>query len=328
MKHLTILVPVGEQNLISVVGSYKIFKKANQLWEAKGKKAVFKIELASISKKVQFHEGVFFVRPHIHIDQLKKTDLILVPALASPNYSHSIRQNKELISWMEKQYKRGAEIASMCTGAFLLAATGILNGKGCSTHWAAATYFRELFPEVKLVTDKIITEEKGVYTNGGAMSFLNILIHLVEKYYDRETAIACAKLMEIDMDRNSQSPYIIFSGQKNHTDELIKKIQVFIENHPVEKISVSDLSEKFSIGRRNFDRRFKKATGNTPIEYVQRVKMESAKKNLELTQKNINEVMYDAGYSDVKAFRAVFKKITGLSPLAYRKKYNKETILT
>jgi len=317
MKHLTILVPDGENNLSSIVGTYKIFSKANTF-----RKAVFRIELVGISKTVDFYGGLFSVKPHKHIMEIRKTDLIIVPSL-NHNYEKSTAVNGELIEWISQQYRQGAEIASICTGAYLLAAAGLLDGKSCSTHWAAADRLKQLYPEVDVQTDKLITDEQGIYTNGGAYSFLNLIIYLVEKYYDRETAIFCAKVFQIEIDRQSQSSFIIFQGQKTHNDELIKKAQTYIENRLEEKISTEFLAASFAIGRRNFDRRFIKATGNTPIEYAQRVKIEAAKKAFETSNKTINEVMYEVGYSDLKAFREVFKKITRLSPLEYRNRYNK-----
>jgi transcriptional regulator GlxA family with amidase domain len=202
-----------------------------------------------------------------------------------------------------------------------------LDGKSCSTHWAAAENFRNMFPKVNLQTDQLITDEHGIYTNGGAYSFLNLMIYLVEKYYDRQTAIFCSKVFQIEMDRKSQSAFIIFKGQKLHGDEMVKEAQVYIENNLQEKISMEQLSSRLSVGRRNFDRRFIKATGNTPVEYAQRAKVESAKKALETSRKTISEVMYEVGYSDIKAFREVFRKITGISPLEYRSKYNKEALV-
>ena len=269
---------------------------------------------------------MFAVRPHTYISAVKKTDLIIIPSL-NHNYEKAVKGNQPLIDWIAKQYKGGAEIASICTGAFLLASSGLLDGRNCSTHWAVADNFRNMFPEVNLQTDKLITDENGIYTNGGAYSFLNLVIYLVEKYYDRQTAIFCAKVFQIEMDRSSQSAFIIFKGQKLHGDEVVKKAQAYIENNLDEKISVEHLSAKFAVGRRNFDRRFIKATGNTPVEYAQRVKIESAKKAFETCRKTVNEVMYEVGYSDVKAFREVFRKITGLSPLEYRLKYNKEAVM-
>jgi len=326
MKHLTIVVPEGENNLSSIVGAYKIFSRANEYWKGMGKREVFTIQLAGLSKEVEFYEGVFAVRPHTNIDAIAKTNLIIIPSL-NHNYEKALKGNQALVDWIKKQYKEGAEVASICTGAFLLASSGLLDGKSCSTHWAAAENFRRMFPKVNLQTDQLITDEHGIYTNGGAYSFLNLMIYLVEKYYDRQTAIFCSKVFQIEIDRNSQSAFAIFTGQKQHGDEVVKKAQAYIESNLDEKISVEDLSSKFAVGRRNFDRRFIKATGNTPVEYSQRVKIEKAKKALETSRKTVNEVMYEVGYSDVKAFREVFRKITGMSPIEYKGRFNKEAVL-
>jgi transcriptional regulator GlxA family with amidase domain len=275
-----------------------------------------------VSTTVDFYEGVFTVKPQVDISEIAKTNLIIIPSL-NHNYQKTVEANKLLIDWIEKQYKNGAEIASICTGAFLLAATGLLDGRSCSTHWMAADNFRAMFPKVKLQADKLITDEYGICTNGGAYSFLNLMIYLVEKHFDRQTAIYCAKVFQIEIDRNMQSEFSIFTGQKQHDDEIVQQAQAYLENNLEEKITIEDLSSKFNVGRRNFDRRFIKATGNTPIEYTQRVKIERAKKAFETNRKTINEVMYEVGYSDVKAFREVFRKITGMSPLEYKGKYHK-----
>jgi transcriptional regulator GlxA family with amidase domain len=151
---------------------------------------------------------------------------------------------------------------------------------------------------------------------------MNLVLHLIGKYYDRETAIYCAKVFEVEYDRNDQSEFIIFSGQKNHNDKEIRQAQLYMESRVGEKIIVEELCDLFSIDRRNFDRRFKRATGNSPYEYLQRVKIEAAKKHLETSRKTVNEIMYEVGYSDVRAFREVFKKYTGMSPVDYKHRYN------
>jgi transcriptional regulator GlxA family with amidase domain len=326
MKHITIVVPNGQHNLSSIVGSYKILSRANEYWKSTGKNELFTIQLAGVSKEVEFYNGLFTVKPHTNISAVIQTNLIIIPSL-NHNYDDAVKGNKALIEWIEKQYKNGAEVASICTGTFLLASSGLLDGKTCSTHWAAADNFRSMFPKVNLQTDKLITDENGIYTNGGAYSFLNLILYLVEKYYDRQTAIFCSKVFQIEMDRQSQSAFTIFKGQKQHGDEMVKKAQEVIESTLHEKISMEKLSSQFAVSRRNFDRRFIKATGNTPVEYLQRVKIESAKKTFESTRKTISEVMYEVGYSDLKAFREVFRKITGISPLEYRNKYNKEAMV-
>jgi len=327
MKHLTILVPNGENNLSSIVGAYKIFSRANEHQKEQGRNEVFMITLAGISEEVDYYGGRFTAKPDTHISAIAHTDLIIIPSL-NHNYEKAVMENQQLIDWIEQQYRNGAEVASICTGAFLLASSGVLDGKSCSTHWAVADNFRSKFPQINLQTDKLITDEHGIYTNGGAYSFLNLIIYLIEKYYGRQTAIYCSKVFQIEMDRQSQSAFIIFKGQKQHGDEMVKEAQTYIESRLQEKISVEQLSSRFAVGRRNFDRRFIKATGNTPVEYAQRVKIESAKKALETTRKTINEVMYDVGYSDTKAFREVFKKITGMSPLEYRSRYNKDAMIS
>ena len=326
MKHLTVVVPDGDNNISSITGTYEIFKKANEYWKAQGKRELFTIQLAGISKKTAYNKGLFTVKPHTNIAAIPKTDLIVIPSL-NHNYQKAVKGNRELVDWISDQYKEGAEIAAICTGAFLLASSGLLDGRSCSTHWSVADNFRSMFPKVNLQADKLITEEHGIYTNGGAYSFLNLLIYLIERYYDRQTAIFCSKVFQIEIDRNSQSAFAIFTGQKSHGDEMVIKAQAYIESKLHEKLTVEHLAAKFSAGRRNFDRRFIKATGNTPIEYLQRVKIESAKKAIETSRKTINEIMYEVGYSDVKAFREVFRKITGISPLEYRNRYNREAIL-
>ncbi|MFD2144399.1 GlxA family transcriptional regulator [Mucilaginibacter antarcticus] len=279
--------------------------------------------MAGLSDEVDFHGGLFTARPHQHIANINKTDLVVVPSL-NHNYEQAIEANGELIDWLGSQYRNGACVASVCTGAYLLAAAGLLDGKSCSTHWSAADKLKQLYPKINLQTDQTITDEQGIYTNGGAYSFLNLILYLVEKYYDRETAIFCAKVFQIDMDRQSQSAFIIFKGQRLHSDELIKKAQTVLEDKLEEKLSIEDLASRFAIGRRNFDRRFIKATGNTPAEYAQRVRVEAAKRAFETSRKTINQVMYEVGYADLKAFREVFRKITGLSPLDYRNRYNRD----
>ncbi len=325
MKQVIIVVPKGKVNLSSITGSYEILSRSNDYWQKIGNKSMIEIRIAGFGSELKLSNGFFSVHP-VNIKEIKKTDLLIIPSV-SHDYDNVIKNNKELITWIGEQYKSGAEIASICTGAFLLAATGLLEGKTCSTHWNAATDFKRLFPNINLQTDKLITVEPGIYTNGGAYSFLNLVLFLVEKYFDRKTAIYCSKVFQIDIDRISQSAFHIFQTQKNHGDELICQAQTYIEENLGERISFGELASKLATSRRNFDRRFIKATGNTPVEYLQRVKVEVAKKTLEKGRKSIFEVMYEVGYSDDKAFREVFKKITGLSPLDYRAKYSKENVL-
>ena len=326
MKHLSILVPDEQSNLSTVaciVGAYEIFTEANTVWKHSGKGQKFKIELVSALKNDDKSSQLFSIKAHAAISEVVKSNLIIIPSSLIRTYETATKNNKMLINWVEEQYRQGAEVASMCTGVFMLAATGLLAGKTCSTHWSVAENFYSLFPDVKLQTDKLITDENGIYTNGGAYSFLNLIIYLIEKYYDRKTAVYCAKIFQIDLDRTLQAEFSIFNGHKKHNDDEILKAQSYIEHNYQDKISIDYLSTKLNIGRRNFDRRFIKATGITPLDYLQRVKIEAAKKSFENTRKTVNEIMYDVGYNDTKAFREVFSRITGMSPIDYKSKYNK-----
>jgi transcriptional regulator GlxA family with amidase domain len=325
MKHISILIPRGAASVSCIEGAFKIFTLANDFLVSAGKQALFKVQMVGISKEAQVYDRFFSICPDLTIEDKFKTDLIIIPAV-NGHWEEVIRLNQDFFPWINKQYKTGTEVASLCVGAFLLASTGLLDGKKCATHWMAQNDFRKMFPDIDLVSEKIITDEHGIYSSGGASSFWNLLLYIMEKYTDREMAILFAKYFEIEIDRNNQSGFIMFSGQRGHQDESVKKAQEFIENNFQDKTTVDQLADMLALGRRSLERRFKKATNNTVVEYIQRVKIEAAKKSFETSRKNINEVMYDVGYSDNKAFRTTFKKITGLSPVEYRNKYNHEVL--
>jgi transcriptional regulator GlxA family with amidase domain len=321
MKHIAILVPKSAI-LGSIEGPRQVLTEVNKFLISTGRSALFDVELVGLKNPMPAAGGKYNVYADVLLQDVKKTDLIIIPALDG-NMVQTLADNSEFIPWIKEQHKQGAEVASLCVGAFLLASTGLIDGKSCATHWLAANDFRKMFPEVNLVEDKIITDENGIYSSGGAFSYLNLILYLVEKYAGRDVALFCSKAFQIDYERRSQSHFTIFRGQKDHEDDVIKQAQQYIEAKFHEKITVDELASIFSIGRRNLERRFKKATSNTVVEYIQRVKIEAAKMSLESSRENVNEVMYNVGYTDPKAFRITFKKITGLSPLQYRNKYNR-----
>jgi len=326
MKHISILVPQGEVALGCIEGPFILFNKVNDFLESIGKPAIFRVQLVGLTKETQVYSKFFSVTPDCSIKEVRKTDLVIVPAV-NGEMKKVISINKDFFPWIIKQHNNGSEVASLCVGAFLLAATGLMNGKQCSTHWGSCDEFRKMFPDVDLVSDRIITDAEGLYSSGGANSFWNLLLYLLEKYTDRQMAVLFSKYYAIEIGRGTQSPFTIFKGQKDHEDDSIKKAQEFIEKNFQERITVDQLASMLSIGRRNLERRFKKATSNSVVEYMQRVKIEAAKKNLESSRENVNEVMYKVGYTDTKAFRTTFKKITGLSPVQYRTKYNREAMV-
>lgn len=321
MKTVSILVP--ELSVMQAIADPQyLFSAVNQFFEMAGKKPLFKVQLVGVKKQIKLNSGLYVVHPDLQLKDVKKTDLVIIPALVG-DMAKAIEKNKNLLPWINKQYANGAEVVSLCVGAFLLASTGLLDHKKCSTHWAFQNQFREMFPLVEVVEGSIITEDHRIYSSGGANSYWNLLLHLVEKYTNRETAIMASKYFAIDIDRDTQTAFAMFQGQKNHHDNEIKKIQTYIEKNFQDKHTVDALANKVALGRRSFERRFKHATNNSVLEYILRVKVEAAKRNFENSDKNINEVMYTVGYNDTKAFRSIFKKHTGLTPIEYKNKYSK-----
>lgn len=324
MKKVSILVP--ESSVMQAIADPQyLFSAANQFLMSAGKTSLFEVELVGLKREIKLNNGMFSVHTDRLLKEVKKTDLVFIPALFG-DMTSAIAKNKAAVPWIVDQYKKGAEVASLCVGAFLLASTGLLNGKKCSTHWGFQSEFREMYPEVEVVEGGIVTEEKGIYSSGGAHSYWNLLLYLLEKYTDRVTAILASKYFAIDIDRDSQSVFAVFKGQKDHKDKEILKAQEYIEKNIHEKISTDELAQISAMGRRTFERRFKEATNNSVLEYIQRIKIEAAKRQFETSRRNINEVMYDVGYTDTKAFRDLFKKLTGLTPVEYRNKYNKMTM--
>lgn len=326
MKHISIIVPAGISVVDTIIAPYNLLKMANTRYmQLKGlKERPYRIDLVGLSKEPVIYQGIFSVSPSATIDEIEKTDLIVVSPI-SGNLAKQIDLNTDFVQWIKQQrISHGADIASLCKGAFLLAETGLLNGKDCATHWTAHNEFRARYPKVNLVPDKIICEDNGIFSSGGAYSILNFTLYLIERLFGRQTAIWCSKISEIEFDRISQNKFIIFSGQKDHQDQPIKQAQQYIEQHFEEKININQLAARVHLNSRSFLRRFKKATSNTPIEYIQRVKIEAAKKRLESSTETVSQVMYSLGYNDEKAFRTVFKKHAGLSPNQYRTKFNRE----
>ena len=190
-----------------------LFTAVNNFLLVAGKQPLFDVELVGAKKEVILNNGLYVVSTSRQLKEIKKTDLVIIPALFG-DMATAIEMNKALLPWIEEQYDNGAEVASLCVGAFLLAATGLLNGKKCSTHWGFINEFREMYPEVEVVDGSIVTEEKRLYSSGGANSYWNLLLYLVEKYTNRETAILASKYFAIDIDRDSQAAFAMFKGQK------------------------------------------------------------------------------------------------------------------
>jgi len=321
MKRVSILL-LKHVNLGGLENARQGFLESNNYQLKKGLAPKFQVELVGAGSEVQIDNGLYAIRPQKSIDQIQSTDLVVIPPVKGDKIEEAIRDNIDFLPWLIAQYSNGAEVASLCLGAFILGASGLINNKKCVTHWRAAEQFKARFPHIRLLTDKIITDEEGIYTGGGAFSSSNLILYLIEKYVNRETAIYCSKHFQIDMGRNSQSPFVIFNGQKSHGDDIVLKAQIMIEEEYAANITVDQLANKLFSSRRTLERRFKNATGNTISEYLQRVRVEVAKRHFEKGGSPVKEAMYSVGYSDAKSFSAIFKKHVGLSPAEYRTRYS------
>ena len=321
MKKVSILL-LKHLNLSGLETARQGFLEANNYHIMKRRSPVFDVELVGNGEEVELEDGLYAIRPQRSIQKFQETDLLVIPPVKGDKIKEALRDNAEFAAWIAAQHQKGAEVASLCLGAFVLGASGLLDHKKCVTHWRAAEEFKALFPETQLLTDKIITDQDGIYTGGGSFSSANLILYLIEKMVDRETAIHCSKHFQIEMGRNSQSPFVIFNGQKNHGDAIVLKAQLILEQEYARNLSVDQLAGQLCFSRRTLERRFKSSTGNTISEYLQRVRVEAAKRHFEKGGSPVKEAMYLVGYSDAKFFNALFKKHVGLSPSEYRTRYS------
>lgn len=322
MKEVAIL--IHEDAVFSTVsGAMDMLIHTNRLFRETGKALPFKIMLVGENTENNF---LMVPEPFVSygsIATVGKPDLIIVPAFYGER-SATLQKHRTLINWVVDMKKNGAEVASLCSGSYFLAEGGLLNGRSCTSHWFDREDIMSRYPDINFLSDKVITDDGGIYTSGGAFSSLNLVLYLLDKFLGREIGVWASKMFSLDMDRTSQSHFAVFQGQHKHHDDEILKAQTYIEENHHLPLNIDEIAEHTNMSKRNFIRRFKKATQNTPFEYLQRVKIEAAKKALEKGAQNINILMYDAGYNDIKTFREVFKKITGLTPQDYRKKYSRD----
>ncbi len=203
-----------------------------------------------------------------------------------------------------------------------MAAAGLVKNKRCTTHWAFSQQFTNLFPDTLFQKNNIITEHDRIYTSGGSYSFLNLIVHLIAVYFGREIAIHISKVFQVDYSKTSQEEFVIFNTQKAHQNKSVIKAQEFIEENYFKKLTIEKIADIAKIGNRTLIRQFSKHTGNTPIEYLQRVRIEASKNLLANSRNAIGDIQYEVGYNDPKTFRQIFRRYTGYTPMGYRKKFS------
>ncbi|HAS39464.1 MAG TPA: AraC family transcriptional regulator [Microscillaceae bacterium] len=322
MKKISILALDGCP-VTSIVGPMDAFCLAGKVWQNlnKGSKHPFEIEIVSGGSNPVIGFNNYPIYCHKTIYEVTDTNLILVPSLQLGNLDLTLEKNYQVIEWIKKQFKKGAEIGSFCTGTFLLAEAGLLNHKSATIHRKVAQLFQKCYPKVHLKLDRGITDEGNIFCSSEATSFLNLTVYLIEKYCGVDVAACIGQSSFIGVNKLNQNNFAIFSLQKKHQDAPVLSMQNFIENHYQEKITLDCLTERFHLSKRNLIRRFKMATGNTPNQYIQRVRIEAVKKGLENNSGNITDMMYSVGYTDENYFRKLFKKYTGQSPSDYKNKF-------
>jgi len=317
MIKTAIIIP-EQYKLLSVAAILEVFESANKFQTEKGLRQAFDISL--ITGKCEI-DGFFKSYKSSTISAEDTYELILIPSFTTENIKNTVSTNQSFIPWIIKQYNLGAEIATFCTGAFLLGATGLLDGKVATTHVDACPAFAAAFPSVQLKADKTVTQDGKLFTSGGATSTFHLLLYLLQIHYGKDLAIKTAKIFAIDMDRHNQSYFSSFQPSRLHNDEIVASAQEKIESSYQDVATIEEMIKDIPSSRRNIVRRFKQVIGITPIEYLQQTRIEAAKKLLEQTAQQMTEVIFNSGYNDPKAFRKVFRKTVGMTPSQYREKF-------
>lgn len=311
----------------AIIGSVDALTIANLWWHfLKNDDAdpLFETQIVTLDGKPVIASGGIILTPSRAIGDVENPDLILLPAFFPP-FDMQNKRIKAICRWIRESYQRGREIACTCTGTFLLAETGLLNGRTATTNWLFADSFKRQYPKVNLRIERIFTEDSGLYCTGAATAFMNLCLHLIEKFGSSDLASRCAKALLVDTDRHTQSPYAIHDFRKNHADNQILKAQKWMGNNYESKFSIDAVAASVGISSRHFKRRFKTATGDTPLAYLQHLRIENAKRFLERTQDSVNEITWKVGYEDINSFRRLFIKHTGLSPKHYRNKFSRQS---
>jgi transcriptional regulator GlxA family with amidase domain len=314
------------QNTVAsaIISPMEVFSQAGVMWNYFNGQAItpyFGVKLVTtLGKPFKCLNGVRIV-PDGSIHDVQKTDLIVVSSIM--DIDKTMRVQPEAVDWLKVFYRRGSHIATVCSGAFVLAETGLLDGKTATTHWAFADQFRKRYPKIRLKIERLVTDEGDLFCSGGYNAGVDLALYLVEKYCGHDVALQSSKSMISDIGRISQAPYAIFQHRKDHHDDQILILQEWIEKNYDKNFNYDNLARKSGMSRRTLERRFKAATGETPLTYQQSIRVEAAKRLLEKGTRSFDEITYQVGYEDSSTFRKIFLKQTGLVPTEYRKKFQR-----
>ncbi|WP_435980372.1 GlxA family transcriptional regulator [Psychrobacter sp. DM4] len=285
----------------------------------------FRVQIASLGKNDIKCSNRLIMQAHCDIAQVIECDLLLIPTIGD-SIDKVLTQNSALLAHLKRLASTEADIASNCSGAFFLAAAGLLDGKTATTHWGYANKFKNEYPQVNLQEDQFVTQSGNIFCAAGGSAFYDLALLLIERYCGREVSTQVAKTQIIDSKRGSQNSYTNVTIHKSHTDTLVKQVQEFIEGNFNEPLQVSDLATMVNVTPRTLNRRFQACVAMRPIEYIQAVRIEQAKRLLESGQVTIKSLAYQVGYSDISSFTRLFKRATELTPKEYQNKFSRMVI--
>lgn len=307
----------------TATGPMEVFCHAGNLWNIlTGSKPTpyFRVTTASSDGRAVRCDGSIRIQPDAALSDIRKTDLIFVPTTGL-DVENVVDRNASVVPWLRRWRKQGAAIASVCSGVGLVAASGLLEGKRATTHWALAERFREMYPKVKWMPELMITEDRGLYCGGGVHAALDLSLYLVEKFCGHEVAMQSAKAMLIETPRAWQAGFAIVPLKTEHSDDGISSAQEWMHQNFHKTFALETPARGVGMSLRNFVRRFKRATGDSPLMYLQKLRVAAAKRLLEGGHRSVQEISSAVGYQDVAFFRGLFQRHTGVSPSGYREKF-------
>ena len=307
----------------SSVAPIEIFSTAGILWPMLHGQAPaprFRVRTVSLDGRATKHFVPLQVQAEGSIASIKSTDLIILPT-AELHLEDSTRANAPLVPWIRRHYMRGASIAAICTGVSVVAEAGLLDGKPATTHWGVVEQFRQRYPKVQWQPERFVTESGRIFCGGGVYSAIDLSLYLVEKYCGHEIAVETAKSLLLETPRTWQSAYGTAPPRSGHDDDEIQKAQAWLFRNFKEEVRVEELAAKMGMSPRNFARRFTSATGETPLNYLHRLRIDAARHLLETRGKSVADVSQEVGYEDLGFFRRLFRRHTGASPQAYRARF-------
>jgi transcriptional regulator GlxA family with amidase domain len=301
----------------------EIFSSAGVLWQTflgQTPRPRYRVRTVSLDGKTTRHSVPVGLRPQGALESVRRTDLIIVPT-TELDFDESLRAHARLIPWLRRWHARGAAVAGICTGVSLLAEAGVLDGRPATTHWALADELRRRYPRVLWQPERFVTESGRVFCGGGVYAAIDLSLYLVEKHCGHEVAVETAKALLLETPRIWQSGYAAAPPRSGHDDDGIQRAQAWLFQHFREDVRLADLAARVGMSPRNFARRFTSATGEPPLGYLHRLRMDAARHLLETRKKSIAEVGLAVGYQDLGFFRRLFKRQTGTSPRAYRLRF-------